>query len=405
MNYRGVNVFKNRAVLSLTAAMCLFLSMPKITLAVLPPDLVVSVGSQIAGFFSLAVAVIVSLFASLSVLYIGWYEKSKKYSVPIAFLILLVALVVSNAYYWFQLSQIETTDIPEYPSFTMATSSQDCQSCAFYSDSVTLFVPDEAKPLVVELDMSRRQETDGTFVHYSFLNGLLNNQSLDRYTQFTVNDYALQANDFIRSIERTEPADGSVRDVYSGTIETLNGEQLIFITDALSGDFVTRNTPEYTQFQSVAQANITYAEESATAYVLVENLQSNNYRPKIFFPGMDTLQSLTHQFVLWDEMGSFYMIDDSKVFSDTPAYPAHSWLLYKNEADGTTKKGFTTEIEQTASDQWRVTVPDFSNGVLELAVLREYKTEANGRTRYVVTGTIADDNGVRSVSGLLRVVR
>ena len=380
------------------------LSLPQTVEAVLPPDLVVSVGSQIAGFFSLLVAVVVSVFASLGVLYAGWFERFKHYSTYIAFGILVLALLASNAFYLWQLNQPSHVVAPEYPTFTTATTTQDCTNCAFYSDSLTLYVPDSSNPLVIELDLNRRQELDGLFTHYYFLNGTVG-KNFDEYTQFSSNVYDLQPNDFLNSIQRIEAEDASVRDIYTGVVETQAGELITFESEAVDGDFITRNKPEYTQFQSATTFNVMVNGETKTAFGLVENLQSTDYRKRIFFPGMALLESLTHQFVLWDEAGAFYMIDDSKVFSNTPAYPAHSWLLYKSAVDGTTKKGFLTQITQLDESSWQVTVPDFQNGIITVSAVEEYKVESNGRSRYVVSGTVVDERGTRTISGLLRIVK
>jgi hypothetical protein len=403
IDLRGVSLTALELVVVLTGLQLLVL--PEIAYAVLPPDLVVSVGSQIAGFFSLLVAVLVSVFASIGVLYIGWYERFKKYSVYIAFGLLSVVLLLSNGLYLWHINQMPVQEIPRYPALPVATTTDDCISCAFYSESITLYVPDSANPLVAELDLNRRQEPDGQFTHYYFLNGVVDETTIDEYTQFSTHWYTLQSNSYLTNIKRTEAIDASVRDIYSGSIELPTGALVTFITEAVQGDFITRNKPEYTQFQSVVKAEVNLNGVAKTAYALVENLQSNNYRKRVFFTGMDSLQALTHQFVLWDEAGNFYMIDDSVVFSDTPAYPTHSWLLYKSATDNTTKKGFSTTITSESSGQWTALVPDFANGVIEVHATQEYKKDRDGRSRYVVFGTITDDTGTRSISGLLRLVR
>jgi len=398
-----------QAVLVTFAGMLL---LPYQAQAVLPPELVVSAGAQMVGIFSLVAALVVSVVTSIGVVYLAWYQRFKKWSVYIAFGFLVLALFVSNVVYLVLLYQ--TKSVPtqnQYPEqeYLPPPAGSDaesaCSTCAFYKDSITLFIPDAKNPTVVELDLNRRQEPDTTFSHYYFLNGVIDGETLDNYIQFKAANSDLNQSAFLPQISRTEPVDGSVRAKYSGELETGVVGRIEFTTDKLLADFTTRNTPDYTQFQSPTKAELTIAGEKKTAFALVESLHSNDYQKHIFFDGYNSLKSQTHQFVLWDEVGNFYMIDDSEVFSDTPAYPPHSWLLYKNAAQGTVKKGFVTSIFELSKDSWRIAVPDFNNGTIEVRSINEYKTNANGRSRYVVVGRVTDDEGIRDISGVLRIVK
>ncbi len=396
--------------------------MPKVSLAVLPPDVVVSVGAQVAGFFSLIVAVIVSLFASLAVMYFWWYEWCKRNSIYIAFGVLAVALVVSNVFYIWQLQSLTNQGpivftVPEKPSDlspqhppqpatdTERNPADECQTCEFYSDSITLYVPSLNRPFVLELDMNRRQEPNTSFTHYYFLDGLINAQPTEQYVQHSEMGYELSPESFLTNIERIRPADASVRDTYRGAVLTEQNEKVSFQIDTLQGDFISRNLPEYTQFQSVADATVSLNGEELTAYALVENLISNNFEKKIFFPGLDAVEALTYQFVLWDEDGNFYLIDKSEVFSDSPDYPSHTWILFKNTKTGEAKKSFTADITTVSDTQWIVQLPDLLGASLELSVQNQYQEERDGRSRFIVRGVVTDDSGTRTISGLLRKVQ
>jgi len=401
-----------KASFLITATLALSLSAPNISYALLPPDLVVSVGAQVVGFFSLIVAVILSVFTSMGVLYFWFYEWFKRHVVQVAFGALALVLLASNALYLWQMQPTQTVIVSQYtehpPGLQGTSSSQtvnECTTCAFFSDSLTVFVPDPVQPIVLQVDMNRRQETNGSFTHYYFLNGIINGDNFDQYTQFIKADYGLQANDFLLNIERILAEDTSVRDVYVADVKSPSGDTFTLRTAPLQGDFVTRSLPEYTQLKSVTNTQLQVNDSVFAAYVLVDQLMSNDYQKRIFFPGFADLESLTYQFVLWDEANAFYLINDTQVFSDTPAYPTHSWLLYKNQATGATKKGFETQINQLSDTRWEVTLPDFQNGLLDVSVLTEYHQAGSDRSRYVVTGKITDDDGVRSVSGLLTLVR
>jgi len=381
---------------------------PKVALAVLPPDLVVSAGAQVVGIFSLILAIIVSLAVSVGAFCIVGYQWVKKWSVYIAFGVLGLALVLSNAVFlWVLNSETRTVDVPAepMPPRTYQEPEQSCDTCVFYSDSLTMFVPDRQSPTVIEIDLNRRQEPNNSFSHYYFLDGVVNGQPLNQYTQFNTTGYNLQPSGYLDAVQKTLAADASVRDMYTGGITTEAGRTYTFSTTELSGDFVTRNTPEYTQFQSPATVTLVSDGVTQEGYVLTEMLHSTDFEKRIFFDGYEALDALTHQFILWDDRGNFYMIDDTAVFSDTPQYPSHSWLLYKNTGTGVTKKGFSTVVTSDESNAWQVTVPDFDQGVIDVSRVMQYKSDPTGRSRYVVAGTITDTTGERTISGVLKIVR
>jgi hypothetical protein len=397
------------SLLLLLIAQLLFL--PSQANAVLPPDLIVSAGAQLVGVFSLLAAVVVSLFTSLGILYVSCYEWFKKWSVYIAFGVLVFALLLSNSLFMWQMHSLEQpvvitqnpTDLPS-PEPRSVEMTAACLTCQFYSESITLFFPDTQNTSVVEVDLNRRQEADTSFSHYYFLDGFLDGQSLDAYTQFDDNGSELVPAGFLEKIAIVDSVDASVRRSYGGVI-LAQDSKVSFKTVEVLADFVTRNTPEYTQFQSPVVVEVYIDDEQREGYALVETLHSTDYEQRIFFPGYDSLEALTYQFVLWDSERNFYMIDKTDVFSDTPAYPSHSWLLYKNANSGAAQKGFKTEVLELRENSWRVTVPDFENGIITVSSVETYKDSQTGRTRKIVSGTIIDNNGEREISGLLRIVR
>jgi len=400
---------KHQPYLKLCIPVCLlgnlfFWTFPQSAQAVLPPDLIVSAGAQVAGVFSVLVAVFVSVCASVAVVSLAWYQWFKQWSVHIAFGILALALVVSNAVTLYLVHKNAQIDPPSPVVDAQPAGESGCDTCQFYSDSITFFVPDAVSPTVVELDLNRKQEADGSYSHYYFLDGLSGENKLNLYTQFISPARTLLPHSFLTQIERIEPEDASVRAIYTGEVETRGGRRISFTTSELQGDFVTRNTPEYTQLQSPVTAQLRIDGKETTAYGLVESLHSVDYNKWIFFPEYYSVQAKTHQFVLWDEEGSFYMIDDSQVFSDTKAYPSHSWLLYKDASTGQTQKGFVTTITSEGEDQWQVTVPDFLQGNIRLRLVQTYQPKENGRTRHIVSGVVTDERGERQISGMLRIV-
>lgn len=400
---------------------------PHTASAVLPPDLVMSVGSQAIGFFSLFVALAISAAAAFGTLFFWCTQWCKRNLVWVIITTLAVVLLAAVLYLWSvqSVSKTQTSErsaeqaqqapAPPSDSFAATTTipavitparekASACQTCAFYSDSVTLFAPDGTQPFVLEIDINRREELDSSFSHHYFLDGLINNTKIKNYTQSPSPDFLLQPYSFVSDIARVFADDMSARDVYVGTIETSAGT-VSFETAPLQGDFLSRNRPEYTQFQSVTRADVTFNNKTVSAFALVENVLSNNYEERIYFPGYQNIEANTNQFILWDEADNFYMIDQSEVLSDTPEYPSHTWLLHKDMRSGKSQKSFTATIEEAGYQEWHVYAPAFDNATITLSLQNTYKPEQDGRARHVVTGVITDNAGTRSISGLLKAIK
>lgn len=370
--------------------------------AVVPPDLVVSVGSQIAGFFSFFVVLIGSVIASLGIVYARWYPYFRRYAAYVAFGLLAVLLLGSNYVLWSEITALraQPPTVVAPPDFTREEGEEDCDVCEFQSDGLILFSPDENDPFVLDLSLNRIQEPSGAFTHYYFLDGFMAGESVSDYTQFLASETTPEAYGFLGEFARIPPADKSVRDRYAGEV-TMNGQSVSFSVPPVNGDFITRNRPTQTQYQSAVRGEVRIGDESRPVYVLAEALHANDFRPDVFFPGYEDMRSLTYQFILWDEEGSFYLIDRSDTLSDTPAYPSHSWLLYKEAGTGFTKKGFETTVTELGSEEWVVTAPAFRNARITVSATATFHPADGEREKWIVRGVILDERGERGISGIL----
>lgn len=380
--------------------------------AVLPPDVIMSVGTQAAGFLSFFAVLFGLVVGMLGVLFHVCGQYVKRYSVYLAFATLALALVgfqvlyvmdIRQAHDLYQeritaLRQGQAQQLSDHPSPEPIEGGVECENCEFYSDSIHLYIPGE-RAQVISLDLNRRRDQGDQFTHYYFLDGYVLGSPLDSYTSFKSEVATVKTNDFLREYAKVASQDTSVRDQFIGVID-LGAAPLSFAVGPTTGDFLTRNVPEYTQFQSVGTATIDLGEQKVLAYYLVETALSNDYTKRIFFAGYDTITAETHQFILWDDRGSFYLIDDTDVVSGPDAYQSHTWLLHKDGQSGLTKKSFRADVVTKEDGTWVVSVPDFSRGIITVEQDVLYKAE-DGRTRMLVSGTISDSDGTRSISGVL----
>jgi hypothetical protein len=275
----------------------------------------------------------------------------------------------------------------------------------FYGDTILLY--NETESFWLEIDFNRIEKSTGVYTHYTFLNGNISGDLVENYDSHFSTSSELEANQFVREIANQIAVDLSPRDTYFGSI-LIDDEILSFAVSGLMGDFVIRQKPTYMQHQSVGEAQVSYRGKEFTANVLVENTYSVDHNKQLFFPGFEDVDSTTHQFVLWDEFGGFYLIDMTEVRSNTPEYPSHIWLVHKNAQDNKTQKSFEATLETVISAKgetsWLVTAPEFDGAQFFLEPIVQLEQEAVERTRVHIQGTVSDSLGIRLIGGILHIV-
>lgn len=410
------------------------LALPKPALAVLPPDIIFSVGSSVVQFFSVIILIIGGLFSSL--IYAGrrWFHWSVKNTWPVVviFSIILIGVIIyavnlkiqNNEY----LNEIQLLELSNFnlqqkvgellngskylqngqinPDWPIASSSS-MTGQYFFSDNIILYGESETEPFLLEIDFNRIENSPSVFTHYTFISGNVGENSFNEYDSIYATTTELLPNRIVKSVTKQSASDLSPRDSYSVTI-LINNEPLSFTIRNLEGDFITRNRPSYTQFQSIGKAEVKFKGQTIEAQALVESVHSNDYKQYIFFPERESVDSTTHQFILWDEDNNFYLIDNSKVRSNHPQYQSHTWLLFKDSKGLGLKKSFVADIKTVTSEiggvSWQITAPDLRNGNITLFPNIPFKQSDKDRTRTIVNGEINDENGIRKISGVLHLV-
>jgi hypothetical protein len=404
--------------------------------AILPPDIIFSVGSQFAQFFSL-IAVVVGGIAGAIALVLRTHLMFLQRNIwrVVGLIFFLVIIVIFSTYYFQERKnekiyvehiknlqqQLEKMNavITTKSTSTLATATAASSSTwetledtkkIFNSNTIHLYGNENGTPFYLELDLNRRQTPSGLFQHYYYI--VSSHQGLDS------NDYQTSYSSSTEPVptgalldfERRPFSDLSTREEYYGRVN-LDGKDISFEVKNLSGDFITRNTQAFTRFQSVGEGEITYNNNKTSVYGLVEGIHSSDFSKSIFFEGSENITATTRQFVLWDEFGNFYMIDQSKVESESPAYTSHTWLLHKNKKTGSTQKSFSSDITARSifgkpETGWTITANDFDNAVIEISLL-DYIDDGDSqeRLRALVTGKISDDNGTRNISGFGFIIK
>lgn len=404
--------------------------------AILPPDIIFSVGHQFAQFFSVSVLFIGGVAGSVIIFLRPRinFIRNHIYAIVCA-LLFITAMSILGIYFAQELAnskkyleQIEalnhqideatrviTTVSTSTKAFATSTDPEEAWETLkdarrlFMSDTLYLYGNDAGSPLYLEIDLNRRQVPNGTFMHYYYTVGVYD--GLDRYSYDLVYSTSTVPvlTESIPSLVLLPFSDLSPREEYQGTIQ-FDETQVTFTALNLQGDFLTRNSPTYTRHQSVGDGIVTYHNKEIPVHVLAEGIYSSDFLSSVFFEGSDAVVSETRQFVLWDSEGNFYMIDQSNAALETPAYHSHTWLLYKNTM-GYAKKGFTSNITAQSvlgrpETAWSITAPDLNEANLQLSLVRYIDDgDSQARMRALVKGIVTDDNGQRDISGFAFMIK
>jgi hypothetical protein len=403
--------------------LCVVALVPVPALAIIPPDVIVSVGSnllQIIGVIALALG---SIYTAVIVLVVQGVGFFKRYAIAILPVVTILAAVVVYVVVTQELDkmavleyelvtekdrtmallqenallrngmQSATTSLTTFASTTPAQLGRN-----FYSESYTVV----SDSLVIEIDTNRIETAPGSgvFVHYTYLNGNDAGTSFTEYATIVASSSTPIPHSFVNRHIISNAEDLSPRDTFSISL-TINGKPVTIEISNVAGDFVTRDELSYTRTHSLGRATITMDGTTIEAPILVDRAYSNDADYGIFFPGHETIDVKTVQFILWDTEENFYLFDSSNVSTPSPYYRSHTWLLYKGR-DGYLKKSFSgtsTPVTYSAKLAWNVAMPEFNDAVFAIEASEMFKSQ-DGRIRVVVSGTVQDARGVRNVRGV-----
>ncbi len=375
-------------------------AVPHVASAVLPPDIIFAVSSQVVQLWTfvgtIIVGSIVVLFPTFTIFF-----KSKVGKWLCAMLGVIVVLLVWS---YVLLHIYRPASLPPWvPNGTTATGTTTGAipykvGYRFYSDRfVFVGKRPSGDPVAFDMYINRKELADGGFFHYYSLSLIDGNIRDENYQSQMVPDSEVLPGLIFSEFVRHMAADHSSRESFTFSLSGGN-KKYALETSELKGDFITKNEPENTEYFSVGRAILRNGTDSIEGNVLFQRTYSTDYRPTIFFAGYETLSSEATQIILWDDAGSFYLADKSDVHTVSPAYSSHFWALTK---DGDrARKAFSGELElsQNVTGLFTGSIPDL--GIKEIRVTA--KTFFFGETTKGYTeGTLVDSVGSHAVRGIV----
>ncbi len=230
----------------------------------------------------------------------------------------------------------------------------------YYSDTVTIYIPNEKEPVFLEVNLNRRELEDHTgFQHYYYLRYQDEKGDYSDFAQEIYPERAPHTFKFLETWENELFEDLSTRETYAFSV-LVDGEVFEVELSGLEGDFLTKNTPEYTRYTSVGGATVSHNGMTQQAHAVLEKAYSVDDSVYVYFDGIETLDNRTDSMHLWDEDGNYYYFDKTEVFSQPENYSSHSWLLHKDFEENITQKSFEVEVDfSETKTEWVIKMPEF----------------------------------------------
>ncbi len=359
--------------------------------AVLPPDVIFSIGTQVSSLMTNIGILLLGGFMAITPFLREIIEKiraKKGVFITIGFVVLVTASV-------FLIAGIFNPK--QKPIVQEPITSTSSASYRFYSDRFVIAKKDtQGRPFLLDLIINRKENQKGGFIHYYLGNIISGIENGKFYKERVFETEAVLPDLFFTEFERKEPTDHSSRETYVFTFSLL-GKTYSVKTDELVADFITKNNPEYTQYASAGTAQVTVDEETFKAPIMHQKVYSEDYRPTIFFDEQDNIRSKTLQLVLWSDAGDFFLVDKSEVIDFSPAYTSHFWALMKSK-DGYSKKAFKGSAWKETKNgviTFSASVPDFKN--IELRTILTHQFDPGQEKGWVES---VPGNGTTPVYGL-----
>ena len=383
------SIIMNRSLL-IILLLCLF---PATSHALLPPDVILNVGMQLAYLVGSIVALATFGISSVWLYVRGWYSQKKTYIFGGLLILILVGL--SGGTYVAYKHLNERVQITSFPDAGEDVTSTD--RLLYYSDSFTVYVPDLLGGSVLEIDFNRQETSQDTFSHQYYVLGTLGSQSLFENTSLVAADDHVDPSGWVQSYEHIEAVDFSLRDTFK-IVGELAGDEYIFEFSDFQGDFITRGRLDYLRQASAFKGTVAYQGITYPAFVYHEHTAAVELGADLVFFDSSALSIQSGQFMLWDEGGNFYLIDQTTVEPKHPSYTSHTWLLHKDNQSGAVFKGYDAVIEVNGREAFVIETESFGRVRFDLQLETDYAS-SDQVTRGSVTGTVTDAISTRAIVG------
>lgn len=290
---------------------------------------------------------------------------------------------------------------PDPPSTQMTQQIPAISQYHFFSDDVLIYGKDDKQtPFFLKLSLNRKQKSKSNYIHYYFTNFLYGSLNSSEYFDFNSSNPNVTSQKYFSSYQHEVSADLSAREKYDFTVQ-LKGKKITVSSDELGGDFLIRNSLEYSKYASVGKAQVQVDDQKFEANIFVSTIYSDDYTKLLFFDGYDEVQPTTDYLAFWDENDSFYLIDHTLTGKDNPHYRPHTWVLYKDGKNGWMKKAFDVDIDfqefLSLPKEWNISIPDF-NSQIQLGVTGFFENSSN---EGIGKGTVKTPEGTFAIEGFI----
>lgn len=394
----------------------LLLVIPRTTHAILPPEMIYAVGSQVLQLFSV-VAVVIGLFIS-SLYYWGNYGLIflKK---RIRILFVCLTIILMGVFIWLYnyqlqvcLTEVELVrqDVNHVPegmiSKLCGSSDKELQpEFRFYSDTITLYGQFNAEPFFLILTVDRQQDDVRKFTQSVSAEGYIDGQTISLQDITKTNSINVTPASFLRQFNKEQSADLLNRYTYTGKLD-IAGVLLYFSIQETDGDFITHLDPANVQHFNAATALVTFGADRLDVQAVTKTVFADDYRKYVLFKDGQETKVTAHKFLLWDENNNFYLLDHTVVELYVLQKPSYSLALHKNVQADYTKKSHQMELiplrDAKGSEYWQLHIPAFGDAKIQTHSIRTVSEKPNLAT-VLVEGEIVSETNRQSIKGILQI--
>jgi hypothetical protein len=365
--------------------------------AVIPPDFIFNIGSQIVQVFSVVVVFLSTIFVTVYQfvkIKLKNLKVSKLFWVSSVIVILLIAGLSVEIYSLYRKNSVYADWVRSEQ--LRAANSTVGENNYFYDRIIVSALDGEKKQFLLTLEAARSQSGKSSYLHGYTATVLYEGQEYTSGDTFEAAVNSIQPHQLVTEYNWQSP---NQLPVESGNISFKIQDKVISVslTD-LNGDFLVKNKLNYFRYVSAGKAHIIFDGLAMDGHVMVDKVLSNDKR----VPTLDgySPKRTTHSIALWNEEGQFFHFDLSDVVEKNDLYQSHQWILFKNGSSGGAQKFYKATLKFASSGvkpKWNITVPQMNSA--EFAFEADQVMANSDGFVSEVSGYMVKDNVRQAVHG------